>query len=521
MKTSLPSQRTASFDLPMSKSTHETSVTRRTALKKLAVSSSLAAAAVTSITGCRYNSETEIELPTELIIQGGRVVAESIDEETDVRIVDGKVQEIGKALVPSRELTRTIDAKNRLVLPGAIDPHVHLDKPWDDDFRSGSKAAVSGGITTVGHMCFQLRREPLFTTLKRTRDRVKEQSLVDFLLHPVITEPALVDVDALDQLASKGFFSVKYFMENERYAKNLVRVSDLMRRGSRLGVLSMIHAEDNQTIADAVDRLVNAGRTGIRYFPASRPVEAEVIAVQNAIEMASETGSAIYFVHLSSREALEKCRAAQSAGLPVFVETRPTYLHLTDSVYSRIDNGLFVCMPPIRAQEDQDALWNGLHDGSIQTIASDHAAWEKLAKTDPSASIESPKGGVNNLQVMLPMLMDLGVGQKRISIQEFVKLTSTNAAKLFGIYPEKGDIRVGGDGDLVIWNQERTRIIDGSTGFSNAGYSIYDGQSIKGWPETTIRRGVVVYEDANIASQPGTGKLLKQKPNIRKTFKLS
>lgn len=495
------------------------SLSRRDAIKRLAVSTTYTAAIATSLStnGCRKKAKA----PAELIIKGGRVVTSSMDETTDLRIKDGKIVEIGKDLnTSSKSNARTLEAEGKIVLPGGVDPHVHLDKPWVDDFATGSRAALAGGITTVGHMCFPNANEAPLSAVKRTRRRAEKLAIADIFLHSVIFNPDNTRIDVIDGLTKEGFASAKFFMENSRFDNSIDRVSNMMRAASRLGLLPVIHAEDNSTLKAAQKRLNSANQKEIKYFPESRPVEAEVIAVQNAIKVATETGCPVYFVHISSGRALDLCRSARESGIPIFVETRPLYLHLTAQAHRGPEGAKYICMPPIREQKDQDALWAGLVDGSIQTIASDHASWTKKGKLAPNITINNPKGGVNNLQVMLPMLMDQGVSQGRITLQKFVEVTSTNAAKLFGLYPRKGDIAINSDADIVVWDPDRTNTVDGGNGFSKAGFSVFDGTRVTGWPSVTIRRGVVVFENEKIKAEPGTGLVLKQKQKVRTSPKL-
>jgi dihydropyrimidinase len=493
--------------------------TRRTAIAKLTTASAVAAFAVCGLSGCAAKRRPERQ-PSELVIARGRVVTATSDLVTDIRIVDGKVVELGQKLSATRESSRTISAQGKLVLPGGIDPHVHLAKPWADDFRTGSMAALAGGITSVGHMCFPTGDESPVDAVKRERKLVQENGMVDAFLHAVISSPDSAEPELIAALENLGTASVKFFMENERFVAGLTSVQDLLRTASRAGMISMIHAEDMNAIRAATKKLADANQVSTRYFAESRPVQAEIIAVERAIKLCQETGAAIYFVHLSSEVALQKCQDARKLGMPVFVETRPVYLHLDESVYEGDQSGLYVCMPPIRSKSDQSALWKGLANESIQTIASDHASWRKPAKLDPSMTIKNPLGGVNNLQVMLPMLMDAGVRQNRISLKRFVELTSTNAAKLFGLYPTKGEIAIGSDGDVVVWDEKETRTIDGRQGFSNAGFSVYDGTEVTGWPTVTIRRGVVAFEHGEVAALTGTARVLEQARETRQTNEL-
>jgi dihydropyrimidinase len=258
--------------------------------------------------------------------------------------------------------------------------------------------------------------------------------------------------------------------------------------------------------------LLAEGKTSFEYYTRSRPIVSEVVATQRAIAMAETTGASIYIVHLAAARALEAVTEARARLLPVAVETRPLYLHLTDDVYQNPDGGLFVGMPPIRTALDREALWQGLKDGSIDTVATDHAPWMRQQKLTPEHTIASPRPGVNNLQFMLPMLFSEGVAGGRISLERFVAVTSENAAKLFGLYPQKGTIAPGSDADLVVWDATEKRTINDRDTYSKAGFSIYAGTEVTGWPQLTIRRGEVVYEQGRVRGRQASGRLVARNP---------
>ncbi len=468
----------------------------------------------------------------DVLIRNGQVVTAKRRFEADIRIRAGRISEIGPAL--SRRGSAEIDATGQLVLPGGIDPHVHLSLPrfysagtggWVDDFESGSRAALAGGITTLGSMSFPGPSENLLETVEREAEVIATQAIADFMLHPVIGTPSWTSlmlsllgmspvrdfaqlVAELPRLAEVGQTSIKIFMSFDNFDRSFEGYRAVVRAAREAGLLVMVHCEDAATIAQATRQLVAQGRTGLEHFAESRPVAAEELATKRAVSMCEETGTPLYLVHLSSQRALHVCEEARARGLPVYVETRPLYLHLTRERFLAPDGALYVGQPPLREKQDVAALWRGLALGSIQTVATDHVAWTREQKMDPSLSIEDLRPGVNNLQVMLPMLYSEGVRKQRITLERFVAVTSTNAARLFGLYPRKGTIEVGSDGDLVIWDPEATKTLRGTDVISRAGFSIYEGWEVTGWPRLTLRRGVVVYQDAQVVGQPGTGQLL-------------
>jgi len=248
--------------------------------------------------------------------------------------------------------------------------------------------------------------------------------------------------------------------------------------------------------------------TDLGHFADSRPVEAETVATERAIAMCRATRSPTYIVHLSSARALAACAAARAEGLPLFVETRPLYLHMTSERYQGSDGPLYVAQPPLRERADQEALWRGLTDGSIDTVGSDHAPWTRELKLDPKLNVEHCRSGVAELDTMLPLLFTEGVATGRLSVERFVALTSTNAARLFGMYPRKGTIAVGSDADIVIWETRERRTVRDSDLFSRAGHTVYAGRAVSAWPHATIRRGELVFENGKVLGQPGSGQAI-------------
>ena len=449
----------------------------------------------------------------DLVIRGARVVNAAGEAVADVGIANGKIAQIGGDMAGERE----IDARNRLLLPGCVDAHVHLSSPpgrpagphrWVDDFATGSAAALAGGVTTLGNMTFLAPGELPLAGLERERVVARAQTIADLFLHPVIGEPAPEVLNEIPRLLRAGCNSIKFFMAAPDFDAHVSGLLEATRRAGRSGLLTLVHCEDSALMADATAQLVAAGRTSLSYYAESWPALAEVVAVQRAVAMAEATGAPVYVVHLSSRRALEVCTEARSRGVAVYVETRPLYLHLTAQRLAEPDGAKYVGQPPLRDQADVNALWAGIEQGVVHTVCTDHAPWSLEAKLDPALSITRLRPGVENLQTMLPMLFSEGVRTGRISLSRLVEVTSTNAAKLFGLYPRKGVVAVGSDADVVVFDPERTRTVTAGMLKSRADYSVYEGTAVTGWPETTIRRGEIVYRDDQVTGRPGSGELV-------------
>jgi dihydropyrimidinase len=462
-------------------------------------------------------NEWSAELLQNLVIRNGLIVTAEGQFEGDIRIRGDEIVEIGHDLPRCEGDERELDAQGLLVLPGGIDPHVHLTLPksvpatdrWVDDLTSGSQAALAGGITTVGNMSFPQPGETPLATLKREINLVQQQAVADVMLHPVLLPPVEAAIRELPQMVAAGHTSIKVFMCMEAFDKHVLAYLAALQAAGEAGMLTMIHCEDLSIISAATEVLLAEGRGSLRYYAESRPVISEVVATQRAVGMCEATGAPIYVVHLSSERALRVCEEAQARALPVYVETRPLYLYLTQERYFDPDGAVYVGQPPLREAHDVAALWDGLARGTVHTVGTDHAPWTREQKLDPALNVANLRPGVSNLQVMLPMLYSEGVLKGKISLEQFVALTSTNAAKLFGLYPRKGTIAVGSDADLVLWNPTESRVVRGSELFSRAGFSIYEGTEVTGWPRITIRRGQVVYKDGRITAQPGRGRLIQ------------
>lgn len=453
-----------------------------------------------------------------VLVRGGTLVDAGGRARADVRVRDGKIAEIAVELSPIAG-EEVVDAEAAYVLPGGIDPHVHLTQSqatperfrFADDLASGSEAALAGGITTLGNMTFPGDDESLTDAVRRDASAIAERAIADVMLHPVVRDPEAA-LEELPHLVEGGHSSLKIFMVLAAFDEQTAAFLELMMKARDAGVLTLIHCEDRAIIDRATETLVAAGRTAFRYYAESRPVEAEVVATNRAVGYCQATGAPIYVVHLSSARALEICRSARGRDLPVYVETRPLYLHLTADRYAEPDGPLYVGQPPLRTVDDVAALWAGVGAGDIQTIGTDHVGWAREQKLDPSLDITDLRPGVNNLEVMLPMLLSEGVQTNRLSLERFVAVTSRNAARLFGLYPRKGTISIGADADLVVWDLEATRTVRASDLRSRAGYSVYEGTPVTGWPRTTIRRGAVVYDRGEVRASPGSGMLLRRGP---------
>lgn len=451
----------------------------------------------------------------DMLLRGGTVVNASGQVRADVRVKAGLISEVGQLQALPDE--RVVDVTGKLLMPGGIDPHVHLTEApetppeWrrPDDLEIGSRAAFAGGLTTLGNMSWFGDSMPWLSVMDDHEAQVAEFASADIMLHPVVPPATLETLADLRRLFARGHISPKIFMADPLFDVNYYGYVKAIELARNAGALTLLHCEDSALLAAAVDGLYDRNETDITHYAESRPVIAEVAAIERAISIAEYLRAPIYIVHLSSDRALEAAKRAKQRGVMVYVEVRPLYLHLSQEHYQDGDAGLFTAQPPLRAKEDVEALWRGLLDGTVDTLGSDHAPWSKATKLTPS-SLDAVPAGVANIDHMLPLLFSEGVLKRKLSLERFVSLSSFNAAKLFGLYPHKGVIAPQADADIVVWDPTVTKPIRGDETLSRAGYSVYEGMSVTGWPVMTLRRGELVFDHGKFSAAPGSGKLLRR-----------
>ena len=447
----------------------------------------------------------------EILIRGGRVVNADASLVADVRILGSSIAEIGPNLTAAAE-ARIIDATSRLVIPGGIDPHTHLQGSFVDDLTTGTSAAVAGGITTVGTFAYPQDGENAVQAMDRWLAEVSRSAIGDVFFHGSTWPPTPEFAALMPELAARGQPSHKIFMTRRDFGASRGALIELLEAARDAGVVTLMHCEDGAMLSAVLRRLRAEGRTSLRHFADSRPVIAEVAATEDAVALCELTRAPMHFVHLSSRRALEAARTPHSEGLPLTIETRPLYLYFTDEMLLGEDGPLYIGQPPLRSASDVDAMWAGLVDGRIDFLATDHAPWTRAQKMDPELNVARLRPGVSDLRFMLPVLFSEGVNKGRLSEQRFVEVTSTAAARTFGLYPERGVVREGSLADVVILDPSLERTASADDDPSRSDYTPFEGWTVTGWPVITIRRGEVVYEDGRVTGQPGSGRPAERRP---------
>jgi dihydropyrimidinase len=451
----------------------------------------------------------------ERVIKGGTVTTADASYVADIGINAGRIAAIGLDL----EGGEVIDASGLLVMPGAIDVHTHfatqVGGQWTaDDYSSGSRAAAVGGITSFINFAFQEPGKPLLQAIEREYRSAEGQSYLDFGVHAVVTDLSSLDLRSeLPQLVERGVTSLKIFTAVEGIQLDRKAILEVLDAAARVGMIVAVHAEDGALVAHLTDQLLAAGKTSVRHLPTARPAKAEEIATYLVSQYAGIVGCPIYFVHLSCRKALDAVREARRQGISVYVETRPAYLYLDQSRYELpdLEGNKFVCWPPLRSPDDQDALWEGLRNGEIQTYATDHTTWMAAQKMNPDLSFDEIPGGVSNVQTSVGMLYNEGVKKGRISMRRFVEVTSTNPAKLFGMWPQKGALAVGSDADITLIDPAKQMQVVESEMESQSDFDPYESWRGTGWPALTISRGDVVVKDGRLQAERGRGRALMRR----------
>ncbi len=452
----------------------------------------------------------------EYIIKNGTVVTSTNTQKVDILIKNGKIAALANEF--NDDMFQTINANGMYILPGGVDPHVHLHLPTpagysSDDFHSGSIAALYGGTTTIIDFVTPHRGQPLTEALAARIEEANE-CLTDYSFHVSPVDWRRESEDEIKRCIDLGFTSFKIYMAyldtNGLHNTDIQRVMGVVGRN---GGMVTAHCELGEEVDRLRDSFYRQGKTQPIYHQLSRPPQVEVKAVERAIAMAQQANCPLYVVHLSAGSSLEPVHRARAAGQKVYAETCPQYLLLNSSCYT--DDfwpaAKYVISPPLRSPSDQEQLWKGIQDEDIQTVGTDHCPFSSSQKAYGINDFRKIPNGAGGIEHRLALLYTYGVLEGNISINRMVDLFSTQPAKIFGLYPQKGEIAVGSDADLVIWNPAPTSTIQASSHHSQADFNIYEGMKVKGGANFVICHGRVAF--ANGIEQPELpkGNLLRRK----------
>jgi dihydropyrimidinase len=450
-----------------------------------------------------------------MLIRGGRVVTAGGERVADLLVEGEKIVEVGAGI---RGDGTVLDATGLLVLPGIVDPHTHLlldtgTARTADDFSSGSAAAAAGGVTTYLDFAPQLRTQTFTTALEARRQLIDGRSYVDYGLHLNITHLPQGWEHDLDELVHAGVTSAKIYTT---YRDTIFYADDwtwyrLMQRSGPAGLLVQVHAENDSIVEGMARQLIDDGKRSLRYHGSARPGVAEAEAVARGLLFSRVTGSPVYFVHLSTPLAVDLVSEARQRGVPAIAETCPHYLVLDDSRYRQPDAARYVMTPPLRDASSQAQLWQRLQRGDVQSIGSDHCGFS-LAGREGVDDFTRVSPGIPGVETSLLLLYSFGVQTKRLALPDVVRLLSTNPARIFGLWPRKGDLAPGSDADIALFDPRPQRVLSTAELHSRAGFSPYEGLRVTGRVKTTIVRGKVVYRDGEVVGKPGFGRFQQCQP---------
>src|SRR5208337_1649049 len=416
---------------------------------------------------------------TSTLIQNGTIVNADASVKADL-LIDGAVIKEVRAGIPASAVDKVVDATGLLVLPGGIDAHTHLDMPFGgsksaDDFETGTRAAAIGGTTTIVDFAIQAKGAKMRDALDTWWKKAEGRACIDYGLHMIVTDLGGCGLDDMDDMVREGVASFKLFMAYP----NVLMVDDAtifkaLSQTAKNGALVCMHAENGSVIDVLVARAIAEGKTAPIYHALTRPPRAEAEAVHRAIAMAEIAQVPVYIVHLSSEDALNEVREARDRGLPAFAETCPQYLLLSQDDLARpnFEGAKYVFTPPLRPKEHQPKLWDGLKKDHLQVVSTDHCPFcfkdQKILGKDDFTKIPNGGPGIEN---RLQLIHHHGVNAGKITLRRFVELTSTTPARLFGMYPKKGEIAAGSDADIVIWDPLAEHVISAKTHHMRVDYS--------------------------------------------------
>ena len=451
------------------------------------------------------------------VIKDGTIVTADLTYKADIRIENGRIAEIG----PNLSGDEVLDASGCYVMPGGIDPHVHLEMPFmgtysADDFESGTRAGLAGGTTMVVDFCLPDPGQSLLDALKRW-DNKSTRANCDYSFHMSVTwwgEQVFNEMKTV--VEEHGINTFKHFMA---YKGALMVNDDEMfasfQRCAALGALPLVHAENGDVVAAMQQKLMDEGNNGPEGHAYSRPPSVEGEATNRAIIIADMAGAPLYVVHTSCEQSHEAIRRARQNGMRVYGEPLIQHLTLDESEYFDKDwdhAARRVMSPPFRNRQHQDSLWAGLASGSLQVVATDHCAFTSEQKRTGLGDFRKIPNGTGGLEDRMPMLWTHGVNTGRLTMNEFVAVTSTNIAKILNVYPRKGAILVGADADIVVWDPKRSRTISAKSQQSSIDYNVFEGKEVTGLPRYTLTRGVVAIEEGTVKTREGHGRFVKREP---------
>lgn len=452
----------------------------------------------------------------DLLIKNGTIVTSAGSYKADVAVQNEKIVEIAKSI--DIEAKKVVDASGKLVLPGGIDAHTHLQMPFgntisSDSYESGTRSAACGGVTTIFDYPVQPQGTTIIDTVNAKKELLEKDACVDYASHCCITD--LMDgkiLEEMEKAVDEGITSYKVFLvyKKEGWMVDDSTLAKLMLRAKELGAMVNVHAENPDMIDLLTEKYLSEGKTSPWYHYLSRQEFVEAEADKRVAHWAKHLNAPVYIVHLANKEGLEAAIDAKLEGAPLFIETCPQYLEFTSEVYKREDGQNFVCSPPIKGQESQDALWMAVKNGLVDTVATDHCPFTTEEKSWGKDDYTKIPNGVGGVEVIYPFMLD-AANRGEISFERAVALCSTNVARIFGC-DQKGEIAVGKDADIVIYDKDKEFTVSIDTIHTACDHTVWEGKKLHGYPIQTYLRGHLVYDNGKFVGEKGMGKFIKRVP---------
>ena len=448
----------------------------------------------------------------DLLIKNGTLVSSGGMYKADLAVTGGKITAVGEDILPTHG-TKVVDASGKLVLPGAIDAHTHLAMPFGgtisaDGYFAGTRAAACGGTTTVFDFVLQDFNESMLDSIKRRDALCAPEAAVDYAFHVAIKDVHGGLIDTMKDALDYGVPSFKVCMVYDFGVTDGV-FYQVLEKAKEIGAQISVHAENNEMVKYLTAKFLSEGKTSAWYHYLSRPEFVEAEADKRAIEWAKSLGASLYIVHLANKEGVDAVTRAKDEGYEIYAETCPHYLNFTSEVYKRPDGRNFVCSPPIKGKESQDALWEAIKRGDIDTIATDHCPFQQAEKDWGLNDFTKIPNGCAAIENMYPYMLS-AANTGRIKFEQVVKMCAENPARICGC-TEKGSLTVGKDADIVIYDPEKKFTIHQSNMHSDYDHTIWEGTELTGYPVKTYSRGRLVYDNGEFVGEAGWGRFVKRK----------
>ncbi len=456
-----------------------------------------------------------------LLVRGGRLVTEDGVYESDLLAAGGRIERIAPS-IPLPSGCREINASGMIVMPGVIDPHVHLDLnaygyTSSDDFFSGTGSAAAGGVTTLIDFAIPSPGQSMKEAFKEKLRRAESAALVDFSFHAQLTGSEGASLPDMEEVLEEGVRSFKIFMPStEGWGMDDYLLYRALEKASSLNSLVMVHAETGSLVSGFTESLISAGRVSIKDYPGSRPGFAEKTAVLRAALLAAEAGAPLYLCHLSAGSSAAEIRRLKRTGLNILAETCPQYLVLNENIYGDEEGYLAACAPPLRKEADSFELWRGIIENTIDTAGTDHCPFLRSQKKAGGGSFLKTPMGLPGVETLFSVMYTEGVEKRGISIESLYRLISLNPARIFGLYPRKGTLKEGSDADLHIFSEEQGFQIRGSELKTACDWTPFEGMESVARTRYTVSRGEIVYENGVLKGEKGRGVFLSRgEPDLR------